>query len=130
MKEEGPVNNQNELPWRLPFWKNLAPPIRTEKPQAKQQTRWEHSPHPSANRLPNILLGTQPPLITPETNSTHQRDKTQLHHSGQAPVPPIRKPNTSPCINFSHKGADTRSERGYNPLACNKEATQKAIQNE
>ena len=27
LKEEGPVNNQNELPWRLPFWKNLIPEV-------------------------------------------------------------------------------------------------------
>ena len=26
-----------------PLWKNLAPPIRAEKPQAKQQMGWEHS---------------------------------------------------------------------------------------
>ena len=35
-----------KLPQRGPFWKkkeNLAPPIRGEKSQAKQQTGWEHS---------------------------------------------------------------------------------------
>ena len=26
------------LPWRWPFWENLAPPISTEKPQAKQKS--------------------------------------------------------------------------------------------
>ena len=26
------------------FQENLTPPIRAEKPQAKQQTRWEHTP--------------------------------------------------------------------------------------
>ena len=36
-------NHQCDLPWRLPFWTNLAPPIRAEKPQARQQTGWEHS---------------------------------------------------------------------------------------
>ena len=30
--------------WRWPFWESLAPPIRAEKPQAKQQSRWDHSP--------------------------------------------------------------------------------------
>ena len=35
---------------------------------------------------------------------------------------------TSPCINFTHKGADIRSKRGYNPVACKKETTQKARQ--
>ena len=32
------------LPWKLLFWKNLAPPIRAEKLQAKQQTGWECGP--------------------------------------------------------------------------------------
>ena len=30
--------------WRWPFWENLAPPIIAEKPPAKQQSRWYHSP--------------------------------------------------------------------------------------
>ena len=36
-------NHHHECPWRLPFWKNLAPPIKAEKPQAKQPTGWEPS---------------------------------------------------------------------------------------
>ena len=33
--------------WRGPFWENLAPPIsQREKPQGKQQSRWDHSPAP------------------------------------------------------------------------------------
>jgi len=31
---------------KWPFWDNLAPPISAEKPQGKQQPRWDHSPAP------------------------------------------------------------------------------------
>ena len=38
-EDKGLRNNyQHELPWRWPFWKNLTPPIRAEKPQTRQQT--------------------------------------------------------------------------------------------
>ena len=37
-------NHRCELCWKWPFWKNPALPIRAEKPQAKQQTKWDHSP--------------------------------------------------------------------------------------
>ena len=42
----------------VPFWKSLAPSIRTEELQAKQQTGWEYRSTPSENRLPTALLGT------------------------------------------------------------------------
>ena len=32
--------------WRWPFGENLAPPNSTEKPQAKQKSRWGLSPTP------------------------------------------------------------------------------------
>lgn len=100
-------------PWRLSFEKNMAPPIRFDKPQAKQQTV-ETKPHLFTNRL--HFLGTELPLITP-------RDK---HHPpggedkspptrGQTPILPIKKPVTSSCINILTQGRH-RSKRGYNPL--------------
>ena len=68
------------------FWKNLAPTIRAEKPQAKQQTTWE----PFISSLPKVLPDTQPPLITsrdiaPLTrrtrlSSTHQWKGTSPSH--------------------------------------------------
>ena len=81
-------------------------------------------PQPSGLRSPrsNNRLETQ--LCPPEGQEPAPPT------SGQAPAPPIRTPATSPCINFTHKGADTRSKRGYNPIACKKETTQKATQNE
>ena len=36
--------HQHAFLWRWPFWENLAPPINAEKPQAKQQSRWDHRP--------------------------------------------------------------------------------------
>ena len=35
---------QHAFLWRWPFWEDLASPISTEKPQAKQQSRRDHSP--------------------------------------------------------------------------------------
>ena len=80
------------------FEKNVAPLIRAEKPQAKQQTGWEH-PYPSANRLPKVLLGTKLLLIKPRDkapptrgiriSSTYSVDRHQFLPSGnlqQAPV--------------------------------------------
>ena len=37
-------NHWHKLLWKWPYWKKLALAIRAEKPQAKQKTRWEHSP--------------------------------------------------------------------------------------
>ena len=36
--------HQHAFSWRWPFWENLAPPISAEKLQAKQKSRWDHSP--------------------------------------------------------------------------------------
>ena len=44
LEAEVPGNNQQcELPWRSPFWKNMASATSAEKLQGKQKTRWEHS---------------------------------------------------------------------------------------
>ena len=40
------IFNSSAFLWRGPFWENLAPLISTEKPQGKQQSRWDHSPAP------------------------------------------------------------------------------------
>ena len=58
---EGPGNKHRcELPWRPPLWKTQTPSIKAEKPQAQQQ-----SGNPVANRLPEVLSGTQPPFYSP-----------------------------------------------------------------
>ena len=72
--------------------------------------------HTSANRLP---------LITPRDKALPTRGIRISSTYQWAGTSPIRNPITSPCINFTHKGADTRIKRGYNPLACIKETTQK-----
>ena len=52
---------------------NLAPPISAEKPQDKQQSRWDSQPRPSVNRLPKEPPGTQPPLTSPRDKAPHTR---------------------------------------------------------
>ena len=49
---------------------------------------------------------------------------------GQASAPPIRKPTASPHTDFSHRGADTRSKKGYNSSICKKVTTPKTYTNE
>ena len=66
---------------------NIAPPITKRLPKVILQSHSQAKPH-----LPEGQ-------VAPPT-------------SGRTPVPPIRKPVTSPCINFSHKGADIRSKKG------------------
>ena len=70
-------------------------------------------------------------LSNPETK-LHLPEGRELNstYQGAEAVPPIEKPSTSLLVNFMHKGADTRSKRGYNPVACKKESTQEPIQNE
>ena len=86
--------------------------------------------HPSVNRLPKVLPGTRTPPSYPEIKLQPQEEDSAPPTSRQALVPPMRKPTTSLCINFTHKVAYTRSKRGYNHVACKKETTQKARQNE
>ena len=59
--------------WRWPFWENPAPPISPEKPQAKQQSKWDRSPTLSVNRLPKDPPGMQPPLISPRDKAPPTR---------------------------------------------------------
>ena len=108
-------------------------PLSHQGREAPDQTenRVGTEPHSSAKSLPKVLPGTQPPVITP-------RDKAHLPEgqdsasstSGQVPLPPTRKPATSPGINFIFQEADPRSKRGNNPLACKKETRKKAIPSE
>ena len=76
--------------------------------------------HTSANRLPPITpRGKAPPTRGIRTSSTYQGAVTSPCHQ-EAPV----------SINFTHKQADSTRKRGYNPLTCRKETTQKVLQNE
>ena len=50
--------------------------------------------------------------------------------SGQASAPPIRKPTASPHADFSHRGEDIRSKRGYNSIIHKKVTTPKTYKNE
>ena len=85
------------LPWNLPFWKTLALPIKAENPQAKKTNRVGIQPHPSANRLPKVLVGTQPPLTTPRDKASPTRGirLSSTYHWADISSP-TRKPATSP----------------------------------
>ena len=81
-------------------------------------------PDPSADRLPKVILSSQPPQNTPlntalttrgtRPSSTHQRAGTSPSHQEDC---------TSPWTNLTHQGADTRSKRNYDSAACRKETT-------
>ena len=45
-------------------------------------------------------------------------------------APPIRKPTASPHTDFSHRGADIRSKRGFNSIIYKKVTTPKTYKNE
>ena len=81
----------------------------------------------SAKRLPKVLLGRWPPLITPRDKDPPTRGKRFSSTYQRSGTNPSYQPVRGPCINFSHKGADTRSDRDYNPIASKKETRQKAI---
>ena len=88
----GPRNNhQCELPRRLPFWKNLDPLIRAEKPQAKEQTGEEHS---STHHQTGCLKSFQAHSCLkshPETKPhPPEGEDSAPPTSGKAPVPSIR----------------------------------------
>ena len=42
----------------------------------------------------------------------------------------MRKPRASSCTNFSHRGIDIRSKRGYNSIVCKKDTIPKTYKNE
>ena len=99
--------------------------------------------HPSGLRSPrpNTKGGGNTALsIIKEVSSSPPKHKTGPNHSqrqfpptrgtrlslsGQASVSPIRKLITSPNVNFTHKGADTKSKRSYSPVTCKKRRPQR-----
>ena len=89
----------------------------SEKPQTKQQT--------GGKGCLKIPRHTATSNHTKKQSPTHQMNKNQLHLQVGRHHSPLRKSVASPCTNFSHKGAEIRSKRGYSPYACNKETTQK-----
>ena len=127
MEAEIPRNiHPHELPQRMPFWKNLAPPnsmptlLRCPRPS---NNRVGTQPYPSANRLPKVLPGTQLPLITHNNMAPPTRGTRLLHPSvvryQSLPSGCLRKPP----VQLQPPGADTRSKGGYKPAACKKETT-------
>ena len=97
---------------RLESWKvsvQTTPKIRTQ-------------PHPSEDRLPQVILSSQPPQNTlldtallirgTRYSSTHKRAGTNPSHQEAYP---------SRWTNLTHQGADTRNKRNYDPAACGKE---------
>ena len=107
------------------FGKLWPHPLGQESPgQPTNKVRKE--PHPSSNRLSKVLLGTEQPIITPRDKAPHTRGARICSTYQWANTSPSHQKN----CNFAHKGADTGSNTGYNPIPCTKENTQKAVQNE
>ena len=81
--------------------------------------------HPSAERVPEAILSSQPPINMPPWHGpAHQRDKTQIHPPvGRLWFPPNQETCTSLRTNLNHQMADNRSRRNYDPPASRKETT-------
>ena len=84
----------------------------------------ETHPHPTAGRLPKVILSSQLlqnihldtalPTRGTRPSSTHQREGTSPSHQEAC---------KNPMTNLTQQGADTKSKRNYNPAACGKETT-------
>ena len=99
------------LAWALP---DLAPPKSMQALaqghlcQTNSRIGTEH--HPSADRLPKVVLSSQPPINTPLYMVLPTRgNRPSSTHRGQAPVPPTRKPAQAP--------GPTSPTRGQTPEA-------------
>ena len=90
--------------WRWPFWKNLAPPISTEKHQAKQQSRWDHSPTPQLTGCLKTPPDTQPPLIPSRDKAPPTKGiRISSTYQWAGISPSHQEAYSKPCTNFSHK---------------------------
>ena len=94
------------------------------KVSGQTTTKIGTQPHPSEDRLPKVILSSQPPQNAPlemalpfrgtRPSPTHQRTGTSPSHQEAC---------TRPWTNLTYEEADTRSKRNYNPAACGKETT-------
>ena len=109
----------------------MAPSIRAEKPQAKQQSRWKQ-PHPSVNtcslKTPRHTAASN---LTQRQNPTHQRDRNQPH------LPVGRNQSLlpgslwqSPVPTSATTRTDITSKSGYNAIVCKKVTTPKTYTQE
>jgi len=119
--------------WRWPFWENQAPPISTEKPQAKQQSWWDHSsPHQQSGCLKSPApRHTTTSNLTQRQRPTYQRDRNQLHLPvGRHQSLPPGSLQQTPVPTSATREAEVRSKRGYNSIICKKVTTPKTYKNE
>ena len=134
LEVDAPRNNHwCELPWSLPFWKNLALPMRAEKPQDKQQIRWEHIPtYQQTGCLKTSRRYTVPSNHAQRQSPTHQKDKTWVH-------PSVDRHQSLPSENLPQDPESTSPTKGQTPEAREtttlqpaerRPQTQKARQNE
>ena len=115
--------NWHELTWRSPSQhQDPAPPNSLQAPEldTSEQTTSNTGiqSHPSADRLPKIVLSSQIPQNIP-LDTALPRSTTRAH----ALVPSTRKPTQATKTNLTDQGADTRSKRNYDPAACRKKTT-------
>ena len=81
-------------------------------------------PDSTADRLPKVLMSSQPPQNTPFDTAlpTRVTKPSSTHHSADT-SPSHQEAYTSPWTNITHLGADTRSKRYYDPAVCREDTT-------
>ena len=81
-------------------------------------------PHPSAGRVPQATLSSQPPISTPLNVALSTRGtRPSSTHQWAGSSPSHQEACTRPWTNLTHQRADTRRKRSYEPPASGKETT-------
>ena len=117
LEAEVPGNNhQCVVPWRLPFWKNMAPPNSLQAPvlRSSRPNGVGKQTHPSTFRLPKVT-SSPTPQHGPDTRGRGLSSPT----SGQALVSPISKSTQAPG-SISPTGGRHWQKEGLQPCSLQK----------
>ena len=75
-------------------------------------------PHPSADRLPEVIPSQQPPVNTPlDVTLPIRGTRPSSTHQWAGTSPPNQEACTSSWTKFTHQGVDTRTKKNYSPAA-------------
>ena len=119
--------NWCELSWRYPSpHQDLAPPncLQAPVPETSCQTTSKKGtqPHPSADRIPKVILRSQTPQNTPPDVALPIRGKRlSSTHQSTGTSPSHQEAYTSPWTKLTHQGEDNRNNGNYDTAACKKE---------
>ena len=81
-------------------------------------------PHPSADRVPQATLSSQPPISTLLNVALSTRGtRPSSTHQWAGRSPSHQEACTRPRTNLTHQRAETRRKRSYDPPASGKETT-------